>query len=74
MSSMKEGERVPTYEYNKKYVDKYLEKLEEIKIRVAKGEKDKIKTHAESMGESVNGFINRAIEETMDRDKEKPEG
>ena len=65
---------MPTYEYNKKYVDKYLEKLEEIKIRVPKGEKDKIKAHAESMGESVNSFINRAIDETMIRDNEKTEG
>lgn len=63
-----------TYEYNKKYVEKYMEKLEEIKIRVPKGEKDKIKAHAESMGESVNSFINRAIEEAMIRDNEKTEG
>ena len=62
---------MPTYEYNKKYVNKYLEKLEEIKIRVQKGDKDKIKAHAESMGESVNGFINRAIEEAMIRDNDK---
>lgn len=30
---------------------------------------DKIKAHAESTGESVNGFINRAIDETMKKDK-----
>ena len=35
----------------------------------AKGEKDKIKDHAQSKGESLNGFINRAIHETMSRDK-----
>lgn len=63
-----------TYEYNKKYADKYLEKLDAVTIRMQKGVKDKIKAHAESMGESVNGFINRAIEETMNRDKEKTEG
>lgn len=28
-----------------------------------------IKTHAEGMGESVNGFINRAIDEAMERDR-----
>lgn len=44
-------------------------KYDEIKVRIPKGKKEIIKTHAESMGESVNGFINRAIEETMDRDK-----
>ena len=38
-------------------------------IRMKKGQKDVIKAHAESCGESVNGFINRAIDETMQRDK-----
>lgn len=62
---------MPSYDYNKEYAKKYLSKLDNITIRLPKGDKDKIKAHAESMGESVNGFINRAIEETMDRDKEK---
>ena len=33
---------------------------------------DVIKAHAEARSESVNGFINRAIEETMERDKAAP--
>ena len=41
----------------------------EIKVRVPKGEKDLIQAHAEAHGESTNGFINRAISETMERDK-----
>lgn len=41
-----------------------------INLTVEKGKKDLIKAHADARGESVNGFINRAIEETMDRDKE----
>ena len=65
---------MPTYEYNKKYADKYLEKLEEFKVRVPKGEKDKIKAHASQMGESVNAFIIRAIAEAMERDAAKSEG
>ncbi len=44
--------------------------LDRISIAVPKGEKEKIKAHAESMGESVNGFINRAIENQMITDKE----
>ena len=32
--------------------------------------KDINKTHAEKNGESVNGFVNRAINETMQRDGE----
>ena len=33
-----------------------------------KGIKDTIKSHAAARGESVNGFIGRAITETMERD------
>ena len=52
--------------------------LDRISIAVPKGHKDAIKAHAEARGESVNGFVNRAISETMERDnaasedKEKP--
>ncbi len=50
---------------------KYLaEKVEDIRIRVQKGQKPIIKAHAESMGESVNSFIVRAINEAMARDEE----
>lgn len=49
-----------------KVKDRYNAKVyEEIKVRVYKGEKDKIKAYAEQCGESVNGFINRAINEAM---------
>ena len=58
-----------------KWQNDYIAKAyDRINLTVPKGDKDKIKTHAEEMGESVNGFINRAMEETMDRDKEKSEG
>ena len=43
---------------------------DELKVRVPKGRKDIIKAHAEKNGESVNGFVNRAIGETMQRDGE----
>lgn len=52
-----------------KVKDRYNAKAyDEIKTRVTKGKKDTIKAHAESKGESLNGFINRAIDETMERD------
>ena len=35
-----------------------------------KGKKDKIKTFADSKGESINGFVNRAIDEAMERDRD----
>lgn len=52
---------------SKKYIS---EKLDEIKLRVPKGEREEIKKHADKMGQSLNGFICRAIKETIDRDKE----
>ena len=39
-----------------------------INLTVPKGQKEVIKAHAESRGESVNGFLNRAASETMERD------
>lgn len=51
-------------------VAKYnAENYERLEIRVPKGEKDLIKAHADSMGESVNSFVGRAIHEAMERDK-----
>ena len=58
------------YEIRKESNKRYLATQDEIKIRLPKGRKDEIKAHAESMNESVNGFITRAIDETISRDKE----
>lgn len=49
---------------------KYLKDLDEIRVRMPKGQKDIVKSHAKNCGESVNKFINRAISETMERDKD----
>ena len=49
--------------YNAKAYDR-------VALQVKKGRKDIIKQHAERHGESLNGFINRAIDETMERDRE----
>ena len=48
--------------------------LDRLSLSMPKGKKDIIKAHAEARGESVNGFINRAIDETMERDKSTTEG
>lgn len=42
--------------------------LDRISVVIPKGEKDKIKVHAERKGESLNGFVVRAIHETMERE------
>ena len=61
---------MPVSEAQKKASAKYLEKLDEIRIRMPKGKKDAIQAHAGIHSESVNGFINRAIQETMERDND----
>ena len=50
-----------SYEYNKKYAKKYMEKLDEIKIRVPKGRKVDIEAHAKEKGESVNALLNALL-------------
>ena len=55
--------------------NKYAAKAyDRIALQGKKGEKDKIKAHAESRSESLNGFINRAISETMRRRKIQMDG
>lgn len=49
--------------------NKYIAKAyDRINLTVPKGQKDHIQAHAEARSESVNGFIGRAISETMERD------
>ena len=50
---------------NKKYNDRFVE----IKVRVTQEKRSIIQEHAASMGESATAFINRAIDEAMERDK-----
>lgn len=53
----------------KKAVAKYnAANYEQIILRVKRGMKEKIRVHARRQGESLNGFIDRAIKETMKRD------
>lgn len=40
-------------------------------ILFPKGQKEIIQGHATEQGESLNAFINRAISETIERDKQK---
>ena len=47
-------------------IKKYeAEKIDRISLRVPKGKKEVIQKFAEDHGESVNSFINRAIDEAM---------
>lgn len=58
------------YEQRKASNERYLAKMDEIRIRMPKesGLKEAIKSHADMMNESVQAFILRAIERQMNRD------
>jgi predicted HicB family RNase H-like nuclease len=59
-----------TTKAQQKAVNKYMAaNYDRINLTVPKGKKEEIKVHAESKGESVNSFINRAIKQTMESDK-----
>jgi predicted HicB family RNase H-like nuclease len=65
------GPPMATTKAQQKAVHKYVKaKYDRLEITMPKGKKDEIKTHAERQGESVNAFVNRAIDETMERDVE----
>lgn len=54
-------------------INRYMAKAyDRISLIVPKGKKDIVKTHAEAHSESVNGFINRAIDEAIERDESAP--
>ena len=60
----------PKTEAQKKAQRKYMEAVATIQIRTTTDYREQIKAHASARGESVNGFINRAIQETMERDND----
>lgn len=58
-----------TSEAQRRAVKKYdSESVECTLVRMPLGTKGRIKKHTEQTGETINGFLNRAINETMKRD------
>ena len=55
-------------------------RYDRIQLVVPKGKKANLQAHAQERGESLNGFVNRAVDETVERDcavsafTVKPEG
>ncbi len=49
--------------YNAKNYDR-------VNLVMPKGKKEELQNYAEKRGESLNGFINRSINETIERDGE----
>jgi phosphosulfolactate synthase (CoM biosynthesis protein A) len=70
----KEGDIVPTEETkarNTAYKNKWIaENKERVNLVVDRGRKAEVQSHAQERGESLNGFVNRAIDETIERDKQ----
>lgn len=63
---------MPVSKSQQKAVHKYVKaNYDRMELTVPKGKKDIIKTHAEAQGESVNGFINRAIDRQISQDCDK---
>ncbi len=61
---------MPVSKAQQRAVNKYMAaNYDRINLTVPKGLKATIKAHAETQGESLNGFINRAIDETMASDE-----
>lgn len=56
-------------EAQKRAQQKYMEKFAVARVRMDRERYNQVQAHAEAHGQSVNGFINRAIDETMERDK-----
>ena len=46
----------------------YMKKFAVARVRMPRGQYEQVQAHAAARGESVNGFIGRAIQETMERD------
>ena len=59
-----EAQKRATLKYDAKTYDR-------VELKVSKGKKTTLQTHAAERGESLNGFVNRAIDEAVERDNEK---
>ena len=58
-------------EAQKKAQKNYMGKFVRVEIRMTPEQRASVQIHAEDHGESVNGFIGRAISETMERDSSR---
>ena len=59
----------PASKAQQKAVKKYMKSnYDRVNLVMPKGKKDVIQAHAAQQGESVNAYINRAIDEAMQRD------
>lgn len=65
---------MPASKAQQKAVNKYMsQNYDRINLTTLKGKKEIIQAHAEARGESVNAYINRAIDEAMEREGKQAE-
>ena len=64
MSPISEARKRANAKYNAKAYDR-------IEVKVSKGRKAELQEHAQQRGESLNGFMNRAIDEAVERDTQE---
>ena len=63
---------MPPSDAQKKATAKWnAEKVDRVIFRVTKGKKEQIQEHAAAQGESLSAFLNRAVDEAMERDSQK---
>lgn len=64
------GEDTKVSKAQQRAVHKYVKaNYDRLELTVPRGRKAEIKAHADSCGESVNAFINRAINNQIERDQ-----
>ena len=63
---------MPATKARQRAIAKYRkENYGQLKVEVKKGKKTDIQAHATNQGESLNGFVNRAIDNQIELDKTK---
>lgn len=62
------AEHRPKTEAQKRAQKAYMSRFVEIKVRMTPERRKTVQEHAASQGESTTAFINRAIDETIQRD------
>ena len=61
---------MPASKAQQRATNKYMKaNYDRVNLTLPKGRKAELQAHASDRGESVNGFINRAIDEQVKRDK-----
>ena len=63
---------MPASKAQQKAVNKYMNaNYDRVNLTMPKGKKERIQAYAKKTGESVNSFINRAIDQAMEQDENK---